>query len=64
MAKILSEQEIESMQSSVKALASSVEDSKKAASSILDELGIGDQPTGLDAGTTSVTSSYVSHTSN
>jgi hypothetical protein len=42
------------MQSSVKDLASS----------ILDELGIGDQPTGSDAGTTSVTSSYVSHTSN
>jgi len=41
MAKILSEQEIESMQSSVKDLASS----------ILDELGIGDQPTGSDAGT-------------
>ncbi len=35
MAKILSEQEIESMQSSVKSLASSVEDSKKACETVI-----------------------------
>jgi len=41
-----------------------VQAANEAASSILDELGIGNQPTGSDAGTTTVTSSYVSHTSN
>ncbi len=38
-----------------------VEEANEAASSILDELGLGDQPAATEAGATSATSSYVNH---